>query len=150
MDPIIRAAVPGDAQTIAQFQMEMALETENKTLDCDIVLNAVQSVFSDPSKGFYLIAEIDNRVVGSLMVTYEWSDWRNCNMWYLQSVFVQPGHRGRGIFKHLFNEVIGRARMAGALYVRLYVETENVRAQKIYESLGMKRMPYYMYDKKVT
>ena len=145
----IRAATLDDAASIAQFQINMALETEEKTLLPDVVLPAVQSVFSDASKGFYLVAEAEGQVVGSLMVTYEWSDWRNSNMWYIQSVFVEADFRGRGLFTAMYHEVIRRAKADQAMFVRLYVETENERAQKIYESLGMKRMPYYMYDVRV-
>ena len=150
MDPIIRTGVMDDAETIAQFQIEMALETENKTLDRNVVLPAVRSVFDDTSKGFYVVAETCGQVIGSLMITREWSDWRNCNMWYIQSVFVEDAHRRLGIFKRLYNDVIRRAKDEGIMFVRLYVETQNLQAQKVYESLGMKRMPYYMYDFKVS
>jgi ribosomal protein S18 acetylase RimI-like enzyme len=145
----IRFATADDAQSIADFQVAMAMETENKTLDPFNVLTAVQSVFEDPQKGFYLVADVDHEVVGSLMITYEWSDWRNCNMWYIQSVFVKPENRGNGLFSQMYHKVIELAKEKDAMYVRLYVETENEKAQKAYENLGMKRMPYYMYDVKV-
>jgi len=147
-DPIRFASVD-DAQSIADFQVAMALETENKTLDPNKVLTAVESVFEDQQKGFYIVADIDNEVVGSLMITYEWSDWRNANMWYIQSVFVKPANRGNGLFSQMYHKVIELAKKEGAMYVRLYVETENEKAQKAYENLGMKRMPYFMYDVKV-
>lgn len=149
MPDIIRHAQPNDAKSIAEFQVAMAMETENKTLDPENVLDAVSSVFDDGNKGFYLVADVDGVVAGSLMVTYEWSDWRNSNMWYIQSVFVQPEFRGRGLFGNLYRKVIELAKENDAMYVRLYVETENEKAQKVYESLGMKRMPYYMYDVKI-
>lgn len=150
MSEIIRHAQPADAQSIANFQVAMAQETEDKKLDLENVVQAVSSVFDDKHKGFYLVAEIDGEVAGSLMVTYEWSDWRNSNMWYIQSVYVQPEFRGRGLFGKLYRKVVELAKEDQAMYVRLYVETENERAQKVYESLGMKRMPYYMYDVKIT
>ena len=150
MIPIVRDAEIQDANAIAEFQILMAKETENKELDSATVLEAVQSVFHDTGKGFYLVAEADGKVVGSLMITFEWSDWRNCNLWYIQSVFVESEHRGQGIFKALYQEVIARATAEKVMFVRLYVETENERAQKVYESLGMKRMPYFMYDFRVT
>ena len=146
----IRDAKLEDSEFIADFQLKMAMETEEKKLDLEVVLPAVKKVFTDGDKGFYLVAESAGKVVGSLMVTYEWSDWRNCFMWYIQSVFVEKECRGKGAFTMLYNEVVARAKEAGVMFVRLYVETENERAQRTYEKLGMKRMPYYMYDVKIT
>ena len=149
MSATIRKATIDDVDLIAGFQLAMAMETENKSLDPTIVEPAVRAVFEDPSRGFYLVGEVDGRVVGSLMITYEWSDWRNCNMWYIQSLFVEANHRGQGIFKKLYQQVIDLAKNDDVMFVRLYVEVENERAQKVYESLGMKRMPYHMYDVKI-
>lgn len=149
MDVSIRKALPADAGEIAGFQVAMAMETENKQLDSSKVHTAVNAVFTDDQKGFYLVADVDGKVRGSLMITYEWSDWRNCNMWYIQSVYVCPENRGCGLFKQMYAQVMELAKEKGAMYVRLYVETENHRAQKVYESLGMKRMPYFMYDVRV-
>ena len=148
--PIIRNATVEDAESIADFQVAMALETENKKLDAANVLTAVKAVFEDSKKGFYLVGEVDGKVAGSLMITYEWSDWRNSNMWYIQSVFVTKEYRGLGVFKSLYKKVIELAKEKNVMYVRLYVETENELAQRTYESLGMKRMPYYMYDVKIS
>ena len=145
----IRPGERADAESIARFQCLMALETENKTLDMATVLPAVKAVFTDRSKGFYLVTEIDGKVIGSLMVTYEWSDWRNCNMWYIQSLYVDADFRGQGAFRGLYRRVLELARESNAMFVRLYVEVDNERAQKTYEKLGMKRMPYYLYDVKV-
>lgn len=149
MSLIIRRASRLDAEFIADFQVQMARETEDKPLDLELVTAAVKKVFEDPAKGFYLVAEINDRVVGSLMITTEWSDWRNSDMWYFQSVFVQPEFRGQGIFRGMYDHVLKLANQHDVLYVRLYVEVENERAQNVYESLGMKRMPYYMYDIRV-
>ena len=149
MSLLIRRADSGDAATLADFQILMAKETENKQLDRDIVLPAVNAVFADESKGFYLVAELDSNVVGGLLITYEWSDWRNCNIWYIQSVYVADAHRGKGVFKQLYHRVLELAKQDGSMFVRLYVEVENTLAQKTYESLGMKRMPYYLYDVKI-
>lgn len=146
----IRPARVDDARTIAQFQIAMALETENKQLDPETVQPAVESVFDDPGKGFYVVAEMDARLAGSLMITFEWSDWRNSNMWYIQSVYVDKPVRGRGIFRQLYRHVIELAAQQNVMFVRLYVEVDNAPAQRIYESLGMKRMPYYMYDISVS
>lgn len=149
MSANIREATIEDAPSIAGFQIAMALETENKQLDPSIVEQAVQAVFEDASRGFYLVGEVNGDVVGSLLITYEWSDWRNCDMWYIQSLFVEANHRGQGVFKKLYRQVIDLAKSKNVMFVRLYVEFENELAQKVYESLGMKRMPYYMYDVKV-
>lgn len=149
-DFVIENASPGDADGIAAFQIAMARETENKILDPDVVGPAVQRVFTDPSKGFYLVARDGDSLAGCLMVTFEWSDWRNCDMWYIQSVYVRPEFRGRGMFTGLYQRVIKLARESGSTFVRLYVETENLKAQKTYERLGMKKMPYFMYDVKLS
>lgn len=145
----VRIAIPQDADSIAKFQVAMALETENKQLDENIVKQAVHSVFDDPGKGFYIVGESAGKVVSSLLITYEWSDWRNSNLWYIQSVFVVQKARGQGIFKAMYNHVMDMAKSEQIMFVRLYVELENEAAQKVYESLGMKRMPYYMYDVRV-
>ena len=149
MDENLRLGTIDDADQIASFQVAMAMETESKVLCADTVLTAVRSVFSDSAKGFYFIAELDGLVAGSLLITYEWSDWRNSNMWYIQSVYVAPEHRRKGIFQRLYQKVVDLAKAEGVSYVRLYVETDNKVAQSLYERLGMKRMPYYMYDVKI-
>ena len=149
MSETLRHGVIDDAAQIASFQVAMAMETESKVLSEETVLTAVRSVFSNSEKGFYLVADHDGDVVGSLLITYEWSDWRNSNMWYIQSVYVSPAHRRKGIFQRLYRKVLELAKEKDVSYVRLYVETENKVAQALYERLGMKRMPYYMYDVKV-
>lgn len=143
---MIRIATINDAPVIAQFQIAMAWETENKRLDPQTVDTAVRAVIEDPSRGFYLVNEVDGRVAGSLMITREWSDWRNTDIWYIQSVYVVPKERGKGVFRRLFDHVMNLAEQRKVKLVRLYVETENERAQSTYESLGMKRLPYYMYQ----
>lgn len=145
----IRIGKREDAPSIARFQVDMAMETEDKKLDVDTVTVAAQAVFDDPGKGFYVVAEIGGDVVASLLITYEWSDWRNFNMWYIQSVFVDAEHRGKGVYKAMYQFVMEMAKEDGPKFVRLYVEFDNEKAQKVYESLGMKRMPYYMYETKV-
>ncbi len=150
MSETIRYATAEDAEAIAGFQIAMAKETEDKTLDPNVVNPAVKSVFSDPQKGIYLVADHGGKAVGSLLITYEWSDWRNSNMWYIQSVYVLPEHRGKGLFGMMYRKVVELAKEDGAMFVRLYVETENEKAQRVYEKLGMKRMPYYMYDVRIN
>ncbi len=160
----VRKAVRPDAKSIAHFQILMAMETEGKTLDDSIVLTAVEAVFDDPQKGFYFVAEMEGsemegsdvegpdserQVIASLLITYEWSDWRKSNIWYIQSVFVKSEHRGQGVFKQMYKTVTDEAKQLGVKHIRLYVETENEKAQRVYESLGMKRLPYFMYDAKI-
>ncbi len=126
----------------------MALETEDKQLDRDVLSAGVAAVLDEPRRGFYLVAESDGRAVGCLMITYEWSDWRNGEWWWLQSVYVHPDHRRGGVFASLYAEVERRARSTcGVIGVRLYVELENLKAQQVYKSLSMERTHYAMYEK---
>ena len=143
----IRNAKLGDAETIAEFNSAMALETEDLALDPNRMRAGVEAVLADDSKAFYLVAEVDGSLVGQLMVTYEWSDWRNGVFWWVQSVYVRPGHRGQGVYKSLYAETQSRATAAGNVCgIRLYVEHENERAQRIYEHLGMKNTSYHLYE----
>ena len=147
MRPTIRPAVPADLPTIASFNREMALETENLELDPDRLLAGVGAVLADPSKGFYLLAEADGRLSGQLLLTYEWSDWRNGVFWWIQSVYVRTEDRGRGVFRALYEEALRQAEQAGNVCgVRLYVERSNSRAQRTYERLGLQRTEYEMYE----
>ncbi|HYG14980.1 MAG TPA: GNAT family N-acetyltransferase [Bacteroidia bacterium] len=143
---LIRPATYTDIETIAHYNALMALETEHKTLDMPTVITAVKAALNDPAKGFYLVAEENSQVVGNLMVTYEWSDWRNCNMWWIQSVYVNADFRRKGVYRALYEETRRRAKDAGARIIRLYVEKQNITAQKTYESLGMKEGNYLMYE----
>ena len=125
----------------------MALETEDKHLDTDIVRPAVESIFDDKTKGFYVVAEEGSEVDGALLVTYEWSDWRNAWWWWVQSVYIRPEARGKRIYSQLYDFVKAHAAEAGNVYgIRLYVENENTHAQRVYEKLGMQQSPYKMYD----
>lgn len=143
----IRSARPEDTGTIADFNEAMAAETEDLELDRERLLPGVRAVLKDPSKGFYLIAEADGRIAGQLMITFEWSDWRNGMFWWIQSVYVHPEYRKQGVFRRLYEEVLDRARAAPDVCgVRLYVERENHRAQKTYESLGMISRGYRFYE----
>jgi ribosomal protein S18 acetylase RimI-like enzyme len=106
----------------------------------------VAAMFEDRSKGFYLVAELGGRVVGQLMVITEWSDWRNGQWWWIQSVYVAPEARRRGVFRALFAEVSARARAAAARGLRLYVGRENTGAQATYSALGMHHAKYELYE----
>jgi GNAT superfamily N-acetyltransferase len=135
--PLLRAATALDADTIAEFNQAMALETENKRLDPATVNAGVRAVIDQPARGFYLLAERDGQVVGGLMVTFEWSDWRNADFWWIQSVYVRPDARRQGIYAALYREIEARARAAGACGLRLYVENDNANATATYVRLGM-------------
>jgi len=145
--PTIRRATTDDAETIVRFNRQMAEETEEKRLDPATVRNGVQAVFDDPERGFYLVAERNGAAAGTLMITYEWSDWRNGRFWWIQSVYVRPEARRRGVYTALHRDVRRRAREAeDACGLRLYVERANAAAQETYEALGMTETAYRMYE----
>ncbi|WJG08126.1 GNAT family N-acetyltransferase [Aliiglaciecola sp. LCG003] len=147
---IIRQAQPNDLQALVGFNQAMAQETEGKALDTDILTSGVSAMLSDSNKGFYLVAEQqDGEIAGSLMVTYEWSDWRNSQFWWVQSVYVRPENRRTGIYSMLYQKVQELAEQTdGVCGYRLYVEKENVIAQATYEKLGMGQSHYFMYESK--
>lgn len=139
----VRPAVPADAGTIARFNAALALESEGLTLDPATLAAGVDACLADPAKGFYTLAEIDAEVVGQLLVTFEWSDWRNGFFWWVQSVYVVPHVRRVGVFTTLYRHVETRARAApDVIGIRLYVEDHNARAQSTYAALGLSREPY--------
>ena len=145
--PTVREATPDDASRIVEFQQAMALETEGKTLYESRVTAGVDAVLGSPDKGFYIVAEIDDDVVGSLLITYEWSDWRNATFWWIQSVFVDANHRRQGIYTAMHNHVLSHAESdSGICGVRLYVERTNTGAQQTYKSLGMDHSHYDLYE----
>jgi ribosomal protein S18 acetylase RimI-like enzyme len=143
----IREAQARDVASLVEFNQAMALETEGKKLESEILRSGVEAVFHDSKKGFYVVAETGGEIVGGLMVTYEWSDWRNSWFWWIQSVYILPEHRERGIYRLLYEFVKMKAEKAKDVCgFRLYVEKENERAQKVYEKLGMKSSHYLMYE----
>lgn len=141
---IVRAANPEDVPFLVECNAAMALETEHKTLDRDVLTRGTHAVFDDPRRGFYLIAELDGQPAGCLLITYEWSDWRNGDWWWFQSVYVTKPARRAGVFRALYADVERRARAGGAVGLRLYVERDNERAQQTYASLGMEEEAYKM------
>ncbi len=143
---VLRRGTPGDVVFLVECNRIMARETEGKALDPATLAAGVRGVFEQSDRGFYLVAERAGQPVGSLLVTREWSDWRNGPFWWIQSVYVVEAARHQGVFRALYAEVERRARAAGAVGLRLYVELENVRAQRTYESLGMHRCHYHMYE----
>jgi ribosomal protein S18 acetylase RimI-like enzyme len=146
----IRTATAKDAASLIEFNQAMALETEGKHLETDVLKNGVEAVFADDKKGFYVVAEQDELIVGGLMVTYEWSDWRNSWFWWIQSVYILPEARGQRIYSQLYDFVKAQANEDGSVCgVRLYVETENAHAQRVYEKVGMKTSHYLMYEEQL-
>ncbi|WP_199098343.1 GNAT family N-acetyltransferase [Dyella sp. ASV21] len=146
MSILIRLAQRTDAAHIAEWNRAMAWETEAKALDPAVLARGVAAVFDEPRRGFYLLAERNGEPCGCLLVTYEWSDWRAGDFWWVQSVYVVEAARREGVFRRLYEDVQQRALKAGAVGLRLYVETENERAQRTYAGLGMERCHYYMYE----
>lgn len=143
----IRLATPADVASLVDFNQAMARETEGKELLPEVLTAGVAAVLADARHGFYLIAETADHVAGCLLVTYEWSDWRNGIFWWVQSVYVKPEFRGRGIYPSLYADVKCRAAASGDVRgFRLYVEKHNARAQKIYQTLGMHETDYLMYE----
>jgi GNAT superfamily N-acetyltransferase len=137
-----------DAAVLAEFNSRLALETEDIDLDPTRVRAGVEALIRDPAKGTYFVAEIGEEVVGQCLTTYEWSDWRNANFWWLQSVYVDKSSRGQGIFKSLYAHVVTEAKKVGNVCgIRLYVERNNHTAQKSYLSLGMKKAEYDMFER---
>ena len=141
----VRNATRVDIPFLVECNIAMARETEHKSLDREILAGGVAAVFEDPRRGFYLVAECENEPTGCLLITHEWSDWRNGDWWWFQSVYVVTSARHGGVFRALYNEVERRAHAAGAVGLRLYVERDNARAQQTYASLGMEEDPYRMF-----
>jgi GNAT superfamily N-acetyltransferase len=146
----IRLANNSDADALIAFNQAMALETEGKTLDPGKITPGVSAVFGDEKKGFYVVAEQDGRIVGGLMVTFEWSDWRNAWFWWIQSVYILPEARGTGLYRRMYEFVKQQAAEAGNVCgFRLYVENDNAHAQKVYSGVGMEASHYLMYEEEV-
>lgn len=147
MPPTIRPATRSDVPTLARFNALMAEETEHRELDAVRLLAGVEALFQEPSQGLYYVAEADGKVVGQLMLTYEWSDWRNGTFWWIQSVYVEKEFRGTGVFKALYQHVLTMAKSRPDVCgLRLYVEHDNTAAKETYERLGMKKTPYEIYE----
>lgn len=143
----IELATPQDTEAIIQFQLAMASETEGITLDYETVREGVKAAIADDSKALYLLAKNEEgQVIGSLMLTTEWSDWNDGVYYWIQSVYVRPDDRKQGVFSELFElaKSIAQSQNAGAL--RLYVDEHNLVAQKVYQSLGMHPSHYLMYE----
>ena len=146
----IRTATVEDADSLVEFNQAMALETEGKQLVDDVLRRGVEAVFDDEKKGFYVVADDGETIIGGLMITYEWSDWRNAWFWWIQSVYILPEARRQSIYTRLYDFVKAKAAEAGNVCgFRLYVETENDNAQKVYEKVGMNASHYLMYEENI-
>jgi len=144
---IIRRALSQDAVELTEFNMSMARETEGIELIPEVIGAGVKAMIANPQMGFYLVVELDNGIQASLMVTTEWSDWRNGRFWWIQSVYVRPAYRRLGLYRELYARVKELAEQEPAVCgFRLYVERDNDAAQKTYQSLGMSETDYRMYE----
>ncbi len=145
---LIRDARREDLETIAEFNARLADETEGKTLDPEVLARGVARALADPDRLRYWVAEAASvQVVGQAAVTREWSDWRNGWLWWFQSVYVHPDYRGRGVFRALHRHVRNLALESGdVIGLRLYVEHENARAQRVYQALGMRPGGYHVLE----
>jgi GNAT superfamily N-acetyltransferase len=143
----IRPASIEDCHVIASFNSRLAEETEGKRLDPDTILAGVQMLLSDPHHGRYFLATTGDQVIGQMMHTREWSDWRNGEIWWLQSVYVLPEFRNRGVFRALYQHLAQLAREStDVVGLRLYVETHNSRAQQAYANLGFRDASYTVME----
>ena len=144
----IREAVKSDIPVIAEFNQALAKETENIQLNAETLASGISNAL-DRDECHYFIAELNGQVIGQTMITYEWSDWRNGIMWWFQSVYVQPEHRGKGIFRALFNHVEQLAKKhPDVKALRLYVMQNNLSGKDTYAALGMTDSGYIVYEKK--
>jgi len=143
----IRRATLRDAPALIAFNRAMALETERKLLLAKVIGAGVRGLLRRPDSGFYTVAEIDRQVIAALMVTREWSDWRNGDFWWIQSVYVRPEYRRRGVYRRLYRYLqVLAARKRAVCGFRLYVDKDNRRAQATYNASGMKRTHYLVYE----
>jgi ribosomal protein S18 acetylase RimI-like enzyme len=151
MNLLIRPATLSDVDILADYNARMAIETEDKRLEASVLRNGVREVLTSTAHGVYYVAEVDGAVVGQLLLTYEWSDWRNGQFWWIQSVYVDEAWRGKKIFTALYEHIREKAQEDPSVCgLRLYVESENERAQATYAALGMRKTPYRMFEEDFT
>jgi ribosomal protein S18 acetylase RimI-like enzyme len=143
----IRSARPEDGEKIVEFNAAIAKETESIELDADRLKRGVWAILLDPTKGKYYVAEKERQIVGQMLITYEWSDWRDGVNWWFQSIYVSPEHRRNGILRAIFDYVLAEAKNRPEVCgVRLYVEHNNTVARQAYESLGLTHSHYELYQ----
>ena len=146
MNTHVRAATAADLIFIIEANRALAAETEGLQLDVDTLRAGVEALMGGRAPGRYWIAERDGRAVGQLLITFEWSDWRNRMVWWIQSVYVVPSARRHGVFRALYTNARREARAAGAAGLRLYVDVTNARAQAVYEAMGMNGGHYRVFE----
>ena len=139
-----------DAEEIARNNIEMARESEQIVLSKSVAITAVKNLINDSEKGFYLLIKRNNKIIGQLMITFEWSDWRNNTIWWIQSVYVDPAYRKQGVFRSLYKHIQDLAKKNDVKVLRLYVHEQNKKAIKVYESLGMEKKSYVIYESMIT
>jgi GNAT superfamily N-acetyltransferase len=143
----IRPATPDDAELVARWNMLLAEESEDKTLAAAVLTEGVRKVLADQAKGRYFFATDGGQPIGQTMVTYEWSDWRNGWIWWIQSVYVVPEYRRRGVYRALHEHIASVARASGEVVgLRLYVEQSNTVAREVYRSCGLQPAGYLVYE----
>lgn len=144
---MIREATIKDMEVIIDFQLKMAMETENVSLDLSILKPGVIALFEKPEMGLYYLAEVDGKVVGSTMTTYEWSDWRNATMIWLQSVYFLPEFRNQKLFSKMYAFIKAKVKADESFCgIRLYVDKTNLHAHKVYKAIGMNGEHYDTYE----
>lgn len=143
----IRRSEPKDLDTVVEFNAALAWESEAKRLDPERLRAGVAALFQNPSRGFYLVAQGSKFVVGQLLITKEWSDWRNGDFWWIQSVYVKPEFRRQGVYRALHNHILAEAKEGGDVCgVRLYVDRDNHVARRVYASLDMQQSHYDLLE----
>jgi len=142
----VRPARPEDIPAMVRFNFGLVKETEGASLDPSVLQKGIELALADPQKARYFVAECDGKPVGQTMITYEWSDWRCGWVWWIQSVYVDPAYRQRGVFRALYEYVREAARREGAVGLRLYVRDDNPRARTVYQRLGMKPSGYSVFE----
>ncbi len=147
----IRLAKRGDAEKIASFSAAMAFETEGRSLDLDRLSEGTRALLESPDRGFFMVAELEEgenrQLLGQLMITYEWSDWRNGSFWWIQSLYVDPAWRRQNVFRRMHEAVMARAKTSpNVCGVRLYVEESNSLAQAVYRRVGLTPSSYSIFE----
>lgn len=149
LDLTITQGKASDIDTIVRFQADMAMESEGTMLDMDRLTLGVSSAINDEQKGIYLVARANDTPIGSLMLTREWSDWNNQWYWWIQSVYVMPEYRKKGVYKAMYATLKDMAQENGVSKIRLYADRTNLSAQQVYQRLGMRESHYLMFEETI-
>lgn len=149
LDLTITQGKASDIDTIVRFQADMAMESEGTTLDRKKLAKGVTAAINDESKGIYLVARAGGKAIGSLMLTREWSDWNNQWYWWIQSVYVMPEYRKKGVYKAMYATLKDMAQENGVSQIRLYADRTNLSAQQVYQRLGMRESHYLMFEETI-